>query len=221
MPIGTNVLTSSYGWNEAANRYVDLESGRFISSSKVRDALEQVMDQSALNMNALSQQLVDGGISLADWQAGMLQNIKLAHTAAGASAGGGWAQMSQSDWGAVGQLVREQYDYLRNFSGQIASGEQPLDGRLMVRSDLYGDAARGTFEDIRQRGMMALGYEEERRTLEASDGNNCDGCLEQAAQGWQPIGTLDPIGDEECQVRCRCTFSYRKINENGEWEESE
>src|SRR3972149_1294018 len=111
-----------YSWNADAGRYIDNETGRFVSSSAVRDALEQVMDQSALNMNALSQQLLDGNISLASWQSSMMAEIKAAHVAAGAAANGGWGQMTQSDWGAVGQLVREQYDYLRNFSSQIASG---------------------------------------------------------------------------------------------------
>jgi hypothetical protein len=212
MPIGTNVLTSSYGWNEAANRYVDLESGRFISSIKVRDALEDVMDQAALNMNALSQQLMDGGISLADWQAGMMQQIKLSQTAAGAAGGGGWAQMTQSDWGAVGQLVREQYDYLRNFAGQIADGTQALDGRLLVRSDMYGDAARATFEDIRRRGMIAAGFDEGRRILEPG-ADHCSDCEEYANDGWMPADEIPDIGDSECTVRCKCEIEYRKSTE--------
>jgi hypothetical protein len=210
---------TGYGWN--GSRYYNLETGRFVSSSAVRDALESVIDQSALNMNALSQRLVDGNISLADWQTGMMQEIKAAHVAATASASGGWAQVDQAGWGEAGRLIRDQYDYLRNFARQIASGEQPLDGRVLVRSDLYGDAARGTYEEIRQRRMVTDGYEEERRVLEANDGNNCDGCLEQAAQGWQPIGTLDPIGAEECIVRCRCHFAYRQMTDSGEWKISE
>ncbi|HEY6021351.1 MAG TPA: hypothetical protein VIY48_16040, partial [Candidatus Paceibacterota bacterium] len=66
----------------------------------------------------------------------------------------------------------------------------------------------------------ANGYEEERRVLEPG-ADHCEGCEEQAAQGWQPIGTLDPIGDEECMTRCKCEFEYRRLDENGEWEESE
>jgi hypothetical protein len=151
----------------------------------------------------------------------MMQEIKSAHVAASALANGGWDSMTPSDWGFTGQRIREQYDYLRNFSSQIADGTQPLDGRALVRSDMYGDAANGTYSAMRERAFIADGYEEERRDLEANDGNNCDGCLEQAAQGWQPIGTLEPIGSQECTVRCRCEFSYRRRNESGEWEESE
>ena len=136
---------------------VDLDTGRFISSATVRDALEGVMDASALRMNQLSERLMDGDISLAQWQTGMLQQIKVANVAASAAANGGWANMTQSDWGAVGQLVKEQYQYLRNFADEIASGKQPLDGRLLVRTDMYGDAPRGTYEAMRTRAMIAAG----------------------------------------------------------------
>jgi hypothetical protein len=207
-----------YGWNPFANRYVNLDTGRFISSTAVRNALEDVMEVSAINMNTLSQQLVNGELSLADWQRGMMQQVKLSHTAAAASANGGFAQMTQSDWGFAGSLIRKQYDYLNNFAGQIANGEQGLNGQVIVRADLYGQAARGTFEAQRQRLEVSNGMEEERRILEIKDGANCEGCIEQAELGWQPIGTLDPIGAEECLTNCRCEFEYRRAGETVEEE---
>lgn len=212
---------TGYGWNEVAHRYYNAETGQFVAQSDIRSALENLIDQSGLNMNALTQSLQDGKISLADWQSGMMREIKLTHTASGALANGGWGQMTQSDWGATGQLIRQQYDYLRNFAKEIADGTQPLDGRMLVRADLYADSSNGTYATIRGRAYLADGFEEERRVLEVKDGNNCDGCVEQAAQGWQPIGTLEPIGSQECITRCRCVFSYRRMTEGGEWEESE
>jgi hypothetical protein len=146
----------------------------------------------------------------------MMEQIKLAHTASAAAARGGWAQMSQSDWGAAGRMIRDQYDYLRNFADQIASGQQLLNGNALVRADLYADAARGTFEQMRRRyEQQQNGMQEERRVLGEAD--HCEGCLAQAELGWQPIGTLDPIGAEECITRCHCTFFYRKLGPNGEW----
>jgi len=207
---------SSYGWNENAGRYVDFETGHFVPFSKVRDALEDVMDASAIRMNILTEQLVNGEISLANWQTCMMENIKLAHTAATASANGGWAQVSQSDWGAAGQMIRAQYDYLEKFAGQIASGEQALDGRALVRADLYGDAPRGTFEEIRQRYQEnVLGMDEGRRVLGQAD--HCDDCLDYAAEGWIPIDDVPAIGDSVCLTRCHCTIEYR--NSVGESEE--
>ncbi len=216
LPIGTSTLTSAFGWNETAGRYINLSTGKFISSTEVRDALEVVMDASAIRMNNITQQLVDGSVSLAEWQSGMAEQIKLAHTASAASARGGWAQMSQSDWGAAGRMIRTQYDYLQGFAEDVASGKQALNGQALMRADLYADAPRGTFEEMRRRyETMQNGMEEEQRVLGAAD--HCPGCLEQAALGWQPVGTLDPIGDEECLTRCHCKFRYRKVGPDGEW----
>jgi hypothetical protein len=212
--------TSAFGWNEVAGRYVDLDTGRFVPFLEVRDALESVIDGARDSMHSLTEQLIGSQISLAEWQSGMMDQIKLANVAASAAANGGWAQMSQSDWGAAGQLVREQYDFLRNFAGQVADGTQALDGRALVRADMYGEAARGTFETMQTRyQLINNGMEEEIRDLGEAD--HCDGCLEQAALGWQPIGTLDDIGEEECLTKCHCTKRYRRMGPDGEWEESE
>lgn len=207
---------SHYGWNETAGRYINLNTGRFVPFPVVRDALETVIDAAADNMHTLTQSLIDGNIQLAEWQMGMMEQIKLAHTASAAASRGGWAQMSQADWGAAGRMIRDQYDYLRNFANQIANGEQLLNGTALVRSDLYGAAARGTFEQMRRRYERLMnGMEEEKRVL--GDADHCPGCLTQAGMGWQPIGTLDPIGAEECVTRCHCRFIYRKIGPDGEW----
>lgn len=214
--VETNILTSDFGWNKTAGRYINLTTGRFVPFADVRDALESVIDVARDRMHDLTQSLIDSQISLAEWEAGMLEQIKLAHTASAAASRGGWAQMSQADWGAAGRMIRDQYDYLRNFAEQIASGEQALNGTALVRADLYGEAARGTFEQMRRRYEKLMnGMTEERRVLGEAD--HCDGCLDQAEQGWQPIGTLDPIGAEECVTRCHCTFHYRKVGPDGNW----
>lgn len=202
---------TGYGWN--GTRYYDLDTGQFVSNKAIRDSLESMMDVSALRMNELTQTLIDGGISLADWQTAMMGEIKISHTAAASLANGGWAQMDQSSWGATGQLIRAQYDYLRNFAAEIASGQQPLDGRALVRADLYGDAANGTYAEMGRRNAIKDGFDEEIRDLEDTI-SACDGCIEQAGH-WEPIGTLDQIGAEECSTRCRCVFRYRN-SETGE-----
>lgn len=204
---------TGYGYNKSAHRYYNAETGRFVGRQAVRDSLESVMDLSALRMNALSQQLADGVISLADWQRGMMQQIKLAHTASASLARGGFAQVSPSDWGLTGALVKDQYNYLRNFAQEIADGKQPLDGRFLVRSDMYGDAANTTYATMRTRGFESDGFDEERRILEDKV-NACDDCIDYADEGWQPIGTLpEPGVDSVCMVRCRCEKEYRRSGE--------
>lgn len=206
---------AGYGWNAVTHRYYDLDTGKFVSKATIRNALESVMDVSAVRMNKLSEKLAQGVISLADWEKGMLGLIKQSNIAAAALANGGWHNMSQSDWGAVGNFIRGQYDYLRNFAKEIAEGKQALDGRFLVRTDMYGDAANTMYAHMRTRGFIADGYDEERRVLEDKV-NACDDCIDYAAEGWQPIGTLPEPGDESvCLTRCRCEKEFRISTEAG------
>ena len=209
--MATNYLTLLYGWNEKAGRYYSL-TGKplFVSFADVRNALESNITASQLEMRSLTQQLIDGTISRGDWYVGMERQIRLANISASAAARGGWAQMTQSDWGAVGQQVRTQYDYLRNFANEIASGKQRLNGSALVRADLYGQAARGNFEEMRRRMAKLEGMTDEMRVLGEAD--HCDDCRS-AAGHWAPIGTLPRIGDSQCVTNCRCTFKYRRPNE--------
>jgi len=208
LPAGTG-----YGWNDAAHRYYNLETGVFVARTTVTEGLEAMMDASAVNMNALTQSLIDGGISLADWQQAMMDEIKITHVASAALSNGGWDQMTQSDWGATGQLIREQYDYLRNYAGEIANGTQALDGRALVRSDLYADAANGTYWEINKRSMIEDGYDEGRRVLEPG-ADHCDDCEEYASEGWMPIDDIPEIGNSQCLTRCRCEIEYRRSGES-------
>lgn len=204
---------TGFSWNPTAQRYIDNETGRFVSSSAIRGALEDVIDLAGANMNALTQKLIDNEISLSAWQAGMMEQIKASHVASSALANGGWAQMDQSDWGAVGHLVRDQYDYIRNLSQEIADGTQALDGRLLVRADMYADASNGTYWEMTNRSYLAEGYTEGRRLLEPG-ADHCDDCLEYASEGWMPIEDIPEIGNSQCLTRCRCEIEYRKNGEN-------
>lgn len=196
---------SDFGWNEAAGRYVD-SSGKFVPFSTIRDEMDNVVKASQSRIEQLSQALVDKSISISEWQTGMMEQIKMSQIASMVSANGGWAQMTPSDWGFAGSQIKPQYEYLQNFANQIESGEQALDGRLLMRADMYGDAARSSFEETRRRSEQANGMNFERRVLGAAD--HCPDCLEYAAEGWQPIGTLPEIGDSACLTNCYCTFEY-------------
>lgn len=206
LPLQTSEL-SDYRWNATAGRYVD-ERGQFVPFIEIRNELEGVIDAASIRMNVLSEQLIGGQISLSEWQSGMMESVKIVHTASAASANGGWAQMSQSDWGFAGQRIREQYNYLRNFADQIASGEQALNGQILVRANMYGDAGRSTFEAVRTRyEKQNNGMTEARRILGAAD--HCPDCLEYAAEGWMPIDDIPQIGDSVCLTNCHCEIEYR------------
>lgn len=200
-------LTPVFDWDERVGQYRNIRSGRFEPRLAVRNVLETAIRETRREMRQDAAALRDGSISLAEWQTRMLGQIKRLHITEAAAARGGWAQMSQADWGAVGQRIRFQYERLRNFANQIASGEQRLDGRFMFRVEMYANAGRGTYEESVRRFERVYHHRMlERRVLGVAD--HCEDCLDAAAEGWQPIGTLPAIGDSVCLTNCHCTFEY-------------
>jgi hypothetical protein len=196
-----------YAFDPSVGRYRTLD-GRFVRENAVLRALDAVLTGQAGSARALTQQMVDGTISVAAWQAGMMQQIKAAHLVGLATANGGWNQLDQSDFGWVGQRIRSQYAYLRDFAADVASSRQPLNGTVLSRAEMYVESGRATHRAAERRAARARGLDLERNRLGAAD--HCPGCLTETAKGWQPIGTLVPCGSRNCLSRCHCSLAYRR-----------
>jgi hypothetical protein len=215
-------MARGFGWNPAAGRYVS-STGAFIPFSAVKDvAIEALVVKTEAEMLVYLDLLRKGTIDVAQWESLMMRMLKNMHSASAIAARGGIAQMSQSDWGYVGSLLKEQYKYLHNFAQQIASGKQPLNGFANRRVSMYAEAVRSTFEQMRRRTAHLFGgATEERRMLGPAE--HCttvgeeEGCTELAKLGWQPIGSLPKISKTPCKTNCKCKFVFRKPNPKGGW----
>lgn len=183
-------------------------NGRILSQATVREALDAYVDASENVTKTLADLLRNQQISLADWQLQMRAHIKDVHLAAAAAQRGGWQNMTQADFGRVGQRIRTQYEYLDNFAKQIADGTQPLDGRFLIRAQMYTDASIATYDRFETNAFRLAGFDEESNVLEPGV-VHCNGCLTEDARGWVPIGALVPIGERTCLTRCRCRKIYR------------
>lgn len=103
--------------------------------------------------------------------------------------------------------LRDNLAYLQNFAKQVADGAQRVDGKFRQRVKLYVNSARGVFHETRRKAERVRGMTEERNVLTGDE--HCPGCLDAAAAGWQPIGTLPPIGTRTCLSHCRCHWAFR------------
>lgn len=195
-----------FTWEPETGRYRG-EGGRFVADARVRDALDQVIQAQADVMRTSTQALIDGRMTIAEWQSESMQAIKVTHLEGLALANGGWAQLDNMDFGWVGQRIRQQYQYLTAFAQQIGDGRQTLGPGAVARAEMYAEAARATHREAQRRQAKDRGMQEERNRLSAAE--NCAGCLSQTSAGWVPIGTLVPCGSRDCLSRCRCAMSYR------------
>jgi hypothetical protein len=195
-----------FTFDPVLGRYRD-SAGRLITERAVRGALDQVIVTQIASVRQLSQGLLDGRLSLAQWQLQMMQEAKAAHLVGLSVGHGGWNQLNQSDFGWAGQRIRSEYRFLDRFARDIVAGRQALDGTLLSRASMYAEAGRATHRAAQARQAKQRGMEQERNVLGAAD--HCGGCLSASASGWVAIGTLTPCGSRTCRSRCHCSLSFR------------
>ena len=216
-------LSTPYVWDPRARRYIHLLSRRYIPSTVVRDqAVEPLILLTKNQMRSLSAQLAQGNTSLADWQQAMMAVIKPAQVAVALATNGGEENSSPTDYKKIAALILLYLLLFQNFADELESGQQALNGRLMVRSDLYAQSARSVFEEMRRYGMSQyVGALQERRILGLAEHCHTDkvrkGCVELADLNWQPINSLPRLGDTPCWTNCKCRFAFRVRNSEGNW----
>lgn len=197
-----------FRYSSSTGRYHNVASGRMVSERDVRDAVDRLADLASQQLGDLSERLLAGRITLADWQTESMAVLKDAHVAAGVAAHGGTAAMGPDDWGYLGFRIKEQYQYLKAFAEQLARGDQALNGGVAARARLYGQAVRSTFEAVRARDDLERGMDEERNVLHSAD--HCGECPGLSQLGWVPIGTLPSIGARQCGQNDRCSITRRR-----------
>lgn len=200
-------LAPTVEYDFRTGRFADKATGRFVSGARVRAELDTYLDNAGKAAIASTAALRGGKIDLGTWQAQMARSIKSIHVASATLARGGFQQMSPAAYGTVGRQIRDQYAYLANFAGQIASGAQLLDGTLSRRAALYVQAGRATYHATERAEQQKRGRTEERNLLAPAD--HCTGCVGETARGWVAIGSLVPVGQRICRVACRCGVEYR------------
>ena len=206
-----------YRWEPNAGvsgRYRD-ERGRFVASSTVRRELDRYLD-TADPAKALAEALRGRQVSLADWEVAMRRHVKNTHLNAVAMERGGYANMRPQDYGRVGQIVREQYGYLRGFANDIASGKQRLDGTLGTRAKLYSQAARTSLYKSKAANMSG-GVPHQRSIRSARD--SCRQCLDLDRKVFRIDDPSFPLpGQRICRANCQCHLEYLRLGDSGEYE---
>ena len=92
----------------------------------------------------------------------------------------------------------------------ILSGKQPMSpAQFAARAESYADSAWQGAQRIERSAVQSGDIQRwERRVVGHPKTEHCTDCPPLAAMGWQPIGTLPPIGDSECGHLCLCHFVY-------------
>jgi len=191
-------------------------------------------------LEALGQQLLDGDISISDFEASFKTEMKAEYIRQYLFGIGGAAKMTADDWQTVADDLEEQYKFADDYIDEleaaqkkdednhamllllVASGDATEEqiqelkgdgvGSLLWRLGLYAVSAGAVYEFANGLFHDAEGYTEERWNLDDGIDDHCETCPELAARGWVEIGTLPEPGDghTECRNNCHCWKTYRK-----------
>lgn len=81
----------------------------------------------------------------------MREALRDTYSAAYMAARGGRNAMTQSDWGALGQMLRKQYEFLNEFAAEVAAG-QLSEAQIAARAMMYFHSSTQAY----YRGMQSV-----------------------------------------------------------------
>lgn len=193
-------------YDPARGVYV-LPGGRVIPRAVLPDLLEQRITAGFEVQAALIAPLLDGRITVAEWQQAMAVELRRVHLQALALGAGGWEQVTPAQWQQVADRLVAEWGYLAAFASEMAGGDLS-EAQIRMRMELYEQAPWSTYWAGTTAVMAAVGFTEERRVLGHAE--HCADCETWASFGWQPLGTLPEPGEQSvCRSNCRCHKEYR------------
>lgn len=158
----------TWSFSPSAKRYRSDSTGRFIAKSVVTEIRDAVVDAAADEARDLAGKVVRGEITAAEFRDGMRVAIRNSHGANYIFGKGGVRSMTPSDWGRMGQSLREQYAYLEDFIRDIQGGIVS-EAQAANRAKMYTDGGVKAFEMGQAATWGVAG------TIPEYPGENCEG----------------------------------------------
>lgn len=194
-----------FSWNPDNIKFVTAEGE--LEDDIVRALVDDYLDDLEGVLGRITRDLIDGEITLKQWQEAMARRIKDAYSQLGAMGKGGRNNLTRSDWGRIGGRVRYQLNRLDKFAGEIAAGELSP-AQIKFRAEMYARAPGTSYWDSVTAAAEESKYTEMRRYLRPAE--HCVDCIDYAARGWQPIGSLPmPKTESRCMTNCKCVVKFR------------
>lgn len=203
-------ILRGYTYSPTVARYRDTTTGRFVAKGRITALLETQVDAGTQRLANIVQGVFAKEIAPGTAQVLMRDELRRLNLSNAALGKGGIEQLTFRDYGRVGIQLRDSYQRVTNLVSDIQSGKVTMQ-QAMRRIEGYTLEARSQFFAAQRDAIAASGRQhEERRTLHASE--SCADCIDYAAQGWVPAGTLPLPGNaSQCGKYCRCTIETREV----------
>jgi len=151
-----------------------------VPSDTIRD---RFVNQDLRGVNNLATSVASGEIRTSAWVQGMRQEIKESYISQYLLAKGGVQNMTPEDWGRLGGLLKNQYQYLNGFAQELNAG-QMSEAQIRQRAELYIKSSRQAYE----RGRVAS---LQMPALPAYPGDGSTQCVTNCQCHWEITETSD------------------------------
>lgn len=205
------VVSPYWAWDDKSGRYRDRSTGRYLSQQNLAALQRKHIAAIERDIQIIGDLLLRGQISLRTWQEATATSIKTLWLHQLILSRGGVKQATSSDYLAVGRELKQQYGWLKQFAIDLQRGyslsstgqQTPMTpARFKARLSLYAKAGRISYEQGKQEVAKSQGKLLMRRLLGITD-RHCQNCLDYAAVGVRPVGTL-PLPGVACSCRSNC-----------------
>jgi hypothetical protein len=197
-----------YEFDKTSQRYRNLSTGRYLSEATVREITNKRIDQVIKDISVIGNLLANGKISVATWESGTRDALKQLHVQQYLLGIGGQKNMTQRDYGIIGNQLQKQYQYLNGFANDLINKGMTV-RQFEIRLQLYANSSRQAYERGKLESHKKEGFKWERRRRTKTE--SCDPCIQYEARGWVAIGTNpEPTQECDCQANCGCYKEYSK-----------
>lgn len=136
-----------YEYVESLHRYRNRETGQFVSRAEVMAYVDRIESAGADALDLYAELLEDGTLSAADYGELLRDELKSSYIQQGILGRGGRDQMTQSDWGRIGAMLKPEYQRITAFVVEIDAGALTI-AQITARSRNYFKASRNAYEQM-------------------------------------------------------------------------
>lgn len=194
-------------------RLIKSNEGKLIDRTDARiNAIRELQAQAKADLQLDLNRYRDNRIDIETLQRNIQATLRRQTLTAAIIGVGGIGNLTENVLTAIRRQLSVQFKYLDGFIDDIA-------GRTVTQKDRnrlaqYANAAYAISQTASRQfnldnNLASVTELEERRRLGGTE--NCDDCIGYAEDGWQPAGTLPPIGQGSvCNGSCQCYFEVRQ-----------
>ena len=185
-------------FNEGLNRYqlsregarvTGQRPGTMVGRPKMIQYRNEYVDQQKERVGELSRQLRDGDITLNQWVLSSREAIKETYINQYLLGVGGRGNMTQADYGRIGNMLANQYGFLQNFALDIQNGRyDESETGIEARLKMYIESSTQAWE---------------RAQIVANYGGNL----------YDKIPQFPGDGRTQCRANCRCNLIVKEVDD--------